>query len=228
MIIGVSLLGVALAASFPRWQYQAEQDRLFAQTAVTSPLAPRVESASAPPLREASDGEASSAAVELDAVSAETLNPEPHLEALSNAKSATTPPEHPVALDPDLFGRIEIPRLGLKAIVREGEDDDTLSRAVGYLPGTARPGEGGNTALAGHRDTFFRALNGIEVADRIRLVTGEETYEYRVDSIRVVQPTEVNVLDSTGTEELTLVTCYPFRFIGPAPSRFIVKATRVQ
>ncbi|MCA1732581.1 MAG: class D sortase, partial [Acidobacteria bacterium] len=98
----------------------------------------------------------------------------------------------------------------------------------GFLPGTARPGEGGNTGLAAHRDTFFRPLEGIQVDDRIRLEVPPHTYEYRVDSVRIVEPSEVSVLDFTGTEELTLVTCYPFRYIGPAPDRFIVKATRVQ
>jgi sortase A len=232
MMVGVSLLGVALAASVPRWQYQAEQRRAFPDTAVTSPLEPRdiAPAGISPSKQERADESSSDAAVALDAKeSTETLNaedqpPTSSKPALEPVNTATT--EH--VLDPHLFGRIEIPRLGLEAIVREGEDEVTLSRAVGYLPGTARPGEGGNTALAGHRDTFFRSLKGIEVDDRIRLVTRDETYEYRVDSLRVVQPTEVSVLESTGTEELTLVTCYPFRFIGPAPARFIVKATRVQ
>jgi LPXTG-site transpeptidase (sortase) family protein len=233
MFVGVTLLGVALAASVPRWQYQAEQRRAFPDRALTSQLVPGgIAPAALPSSQEARADETSShAAVELDAnEESETLGPESPRErpllATPDIEPLTVAPSH--AFDPHLFGRIEIPRLGLEAIVREGEDEATLSRAVGYLSDTARPGEGGNTALAGHRDTFFRGLKGIEVDDRIRLVTRDETYEYRVDSMRVVQPTEVSVLESSGTEELTLVTCYPFRFVGPAPARFIVKATRIQ
>lgn len=126
------------------------------------------------------------------------------------------------------MGRIEIPRIGLSAAIHYGEDDATLDRAVGLLDGTPRPGEGGNTALAAHRDTFFRPLENIEVEDRITIVVPPHTYEYRVQSLQVVEPTEVGVLDSSGVEELTLVTCYPFRWVGPAPNRFIVKAVRVR
>jgi sortase A len=134
----------------------------------------------------------------------------------------------PAEADPAALGRIEIPRLGLKAIVREGADVDTLERAVGRVPGTAKPGDVGNVVLAGHRDTFFRSLRKIEVDDMIRLVVPPHTYEYRVASLRVVTPTETSVMDSNGIEELTLVTCYPFRVLGPAPDRFIVSATRVE
>jgi len=81
--------------------------------------------------------------------------------------------------------------------------------------------------LAGHRDTFFRPLREIQLNDRIRMIVPPHTYEYRVQSFRVVTPEETSVLDSKGVEELTLVTCYPFRFIGPAPKRFIVSAARV-
>jgi sortase A len=133
-----------------------------------------------------------------------------------------TPPADPTAI-----GRIEIPRLGLKAIVKEGGDDDTLERAVGLLPGSAHPGQSGNIVLAGHRDTFFWPLQDIERGDQIRIVLPHETYRYRVDSIRVVDPAETSALASKGVEELTLVTCYPFRYVGAAPRRFIVSATRL-
>jgi sortase A len=131
------------------------------------------------------------------------------------------------AADPTAVGRIEIPRLGVTAIVKEGADEGTLARAVGLVRGTARPGEVGNMVLAGHRDTFFRPLRNIKVNDRIRMIVPPNTYEYEVQSLRVVAPEETSVLDSKGVEELTLVTCFPFRFIGPAPDRFIVSATRV-
>lgn len=132
-----------------------------------------------------------------------------------------------VAADPFALGRIEIPRLGIAAIIKEGADEGTLTRAVGHVPRTARPGELGNMVLAGHRDTFFRPLRRIKVNDRIRLVVPPHTFEYRVQSLRVVAPEETGVLHSNGVEELTLVTCYPFRFVGPAPERFIVSASRV-
>jgi sortase A len=130
--------------------------------------------------------------------------------------------------DPRVLGRIEIPRLGVSAVVREGVDDDTLALAVGHVPGTARPGEHGNTVLAGHRDTFFRPLREIRMSDHVRIVVPAHSYEYRVVSLRVVALDDMRVLAPAAGEELTLVTCYPFRFVGHAPSRFIVRASRVE
>jgi sortase A len=126
--------------------------------------------------------------------------------------------------DPLVLGRIEIPRIGVSAIVREGDDDTTLAVAVGHVPGTARPGERGNMALAGHRDSFFRALRRIQVADVIHVRTLGGGYEYRVDSTEVVTAEETRVLDPTGDTVLTLVTCYPFGYVGHAPNRFVVHA----
>lgn len=128
--------------------------------------------------------------------------------------------------DPLVLGRIEIPRIGVSAIVREGDDEATLSVAVGRIPGTARPGERGNMALAGHRDSFFRELRHIRRSDVIRFRTRETRYEYRVDSTEVVGPGETRVLAPTGNAILTLVTCFPFGYVGSAPDRFIVRATR--
>ena len=121
-------------------------------------------------------------------------------------------------------GRIEIPRLGVSAIVRAGSDARTLQLAVGHIPGTALPGEAGNVGLAGHRDTFFRRLQDIRAGDRIRMVTPEGAFEYAVARTDVVEPADVWVLDDTGQSVLTLVTCYPFSFVGSAPQRFIVRA----
>jgi len=123
-----------------------------------------------------------------------------------------------------LVGRIDIPRLGLSAIVREGVDKRTLDRAVGHVPRTALPGDAGNIALAGHRDTFFRPLKKIRAGDRISVSTPEGDFSYVVDETRVVKPTEVSVLDPTAEPTLTLITCYPFTFIGAAPNRFVVRA----
>jgi len=122
------------------------------------------------------------------------------------------------------MGRIEIPRLGVSAVVRAGSDARTLQLAVGHIPGTALPGETGNVGLAGHRDTFFRQLRDIRPGDRIRVVTPDGTFTYRVARTDIVEPTDVWVLDNTDRSVLTLVTCYPFSYIGSAPQRFIVRA----
>ena len=125
-------------------------------------------------------------------------------------------------------GRIEIPRLGVSAVVRAGSDARTLRLAVGHIPGTALPGERGNVGLAAHRDTFFRRLGEIRADDEVRLVTAEGTFVYRVQGTQVVNPSDVWVLDATDAPALTLVTCYPFTYIGSAPKRFIVRATGIQ
>ena len=122
--------------------------------------------------------------------------------------------------------RIEIRSVGLTAMILEGTDEGTLRLAVGHIPGTPLPGRQGNVALAGHRDTFFRGLRDIRVNDEITLTTLSGSYRYRVDSTKVVKPEETEVLEDDG-DILTLVTCYPFNFVGSAPRRFIVRARRV-
>lgn len=122
------------------------------------------------------------------------------------------------------IGRIEIPRLDVSAIVRAGVDARTLRLAVGHIPGTAVPGDPGNAGLAGHRDTFFRRLEDVRPGDTIRVVTPGATHVYLVERTDVVQPEDVWVLDPTATPVLTLVTCYPFTYVGLAPERFIVRA----
>ena len=126
-----------------------------------------------------------------------------------------------------LIGRLEIPRLELSVVIIEGDDSKTLRRAVGHIPATPIPGQTGNVALTGHRDTFFRPLRKIRVNDIIVLTTLQGEYHYRVVSTRVVSPDNVAVLNASDGESLTLVTCYPFYFVGSAPSRFIVRAERI-
>ena len=133
---------------------------------------------------------------------------------------------HPVAIA-GLVGRIEIPRIGVSAIILEGTSNKTLRRAVGHISGTALPGQRGNIGLSGHRDTFFRPLRNIRRDDIITLTTMLEQHHYRVLSTQIVSPNNVAVLYPGEAEILTLVTCYPFYFIGSAPERFIVKAERV-
>ena len=124
-------------------------------------------------------------------------------------------------------GRLEIPRIGLSAVVAEGDDETTLDVAVGHLPDTPLPWHEGNSALAGHRDSFFRPLRHIKVGDDIRFATPHGTFRYRVTRHTVVDPDELWVLDASPTADLTLITCYPFDFVGPAPRRFVVHAERV-
>jgi sortase A len=126
-----------------------------------------------------------------------------------------------------VIGRLEIPRLNLSVMVREGADEGTLSRAVGHIPGTALPGKIGNVGLAGHRDTFFRALRNIREDDAIEFETVHGAYRYVVTSTKIVTPRDVSVLAASGGENLTLVTCYPFYYVGSAPKRFIVRAAQV-
>lgn len=239
LLVGISLIGFSLGASFDRWRYQKEQSTLFSQvtridardgasrpreaaTRVESnPEDRRLSSADKPQSQMAAIAEEpGSSKVEkkknADSAGAVAVTPGPVEERRSEA-----------AADPGVLGRIEIPRLGVAAIVRTGADESTLARAVGLVDGASRPGEPGNIVLAGHRDTFFRPLRKIRVNDLIRLVAADGTHEYRVDSLRVVDPEDTSVLQSAGVEQLTLITCYPFRFIGPAPERFVVSATPV-
>jgi sortase A len=125
------------------------------------------------------------------------------------------------------LGRIEISSIGLAAMIMEGVEGKTLRRAVGHIPGTPLPGQRGNVALAGHRDTFFRGLRNIHMNDEITLTTLHGASRYLVDSAQVVEPGDIKVLAPTADDILTLVTCYPFYFVGPAPKRFIVRAHRI-
>ena len=127
-----------------------------------------------------------------------------------------------------LIGRIEIPRLRMSAMVREGDDEDTLRRAVGHLPDTPRPGQKGNVTLAGHRDTFFRALRNAHKNDRISIRTLDGDYHYVIESTRIVDPEDLDVLKASSGNTLTLVTCYPFWYVGHAPRRFVVRARQLE
>ena len=124
----------------------------------------------------------------------------------------------------ELIGRLIIPRLQLSATVREGAEEDTLAVALGHIPSTALPGQKGNIGVAGHRDKLFRNLKEIRQNDRIEFETLSGTYVYEVGSTQIVKPSDVSVLKATNFSELTLVTCYPFYYVGSAPDRFIVKA----
>jgi len=128
---------------------------------------------------------------------------------------------------PPPLGVLEIPALQLRVPVLEGTDDLTLDRAVGHIPGTASLGEAGNIGLAGHRDGFFRGLKDVHVGETIDLYTQQGRSRYVVDEIQIVSPDDVSVLGPRAKPSLTLVTCYPFYFVGSAPSRYIVHASTV-
>ena len=126
------------------------------------------------------------------------------------------------------IGEIRIGRLGLSVVVVQGESEAILRRAVGHLARTALPGDEGNVVLAGHRDTFFRPLKDILEGDRITLQTPDREFEYVVESTSIVKPTDVEVIEPSGGHTLTLITCFPFYYVGPAPNRFIVVARETE
>ena len=124
----------------------------------------------------------------------------------------------------DVIGRIEIPALALSAPITADYDSDSLHRGVGHIPGTAVPGGLGTVGLAGHRDSFFRPLRRIAARMEVRLIDKSGTYHYVVDSTEIVSPDKVRVLNIVSRPELTLITCFPFDYVGAAPERFIVHA----
>ena len=148
----------------------------------------------------------------------------------SRRASAGNTGVHEAAFHPSVagaLGEIEIPRIDVAAMIVEGIDSRTLRRAVGHIPGTPLPGQQGNVGIAGHRDTFFRALRNVRQDDEINLTTYDRSYHYRVTSTQIVEPDATQVLAHSDGDILTLVTCYPFYFVGPAPRRFIVRAQRI-
>lgn len=126
-----------------------------------------------------------------------------------------------------LIGRLSVPRLHLSAMVREGIGPNTLQLAIGHIPATALPGQAGNVGVAGHRDTFFRGLKDLRTKDEIQFSTLIGDFRYVVESLIIVEPDNVGVLAPSSEKVLTLVTCYPFSYIGTAPKRFVARARQV-
>jgi len=125
------------------------------------------------------------------------------------------------------IARLDAPSVALSATVLEGSDDGTLARAAGHIEDTAFPGQPGNIGIAGHRDTVFRPLRHLRPGDPLTLSTTDRVFRYRVSGTQIVGPNDVYVLDPTDQPVVTLVTCYPFDFVGHAPRRFIVRAELV-
>lgn len=148
-------------------------------------------------------------------------------ETATAAPAAQTPRSQPPATGTAL-GVLRIPRLGVSTVVAEGDDEGTLKVAIGHLPDTPMPWQEGNSALAAHRDTFFRPLRNIRVGDELQFIAvGRRALHYRVRETMIVEPGDVWVLDATPQPTLTLITCYPFSFVGNAPQRFVVRAERL-
>ena len=144
--------------------------------------------------------------------------------AFAEAAKARVAPAHVRA--GGLVGMLDVPRLQLTTPVVEGDDDSTLEKAAGHLPDTPMPWERGNSAVAAHRDGLFRPLKDVKIGDEIRFRTTRDEYRYRVTRTAIVKPDDVSVLASQSRTSLTLITCYPFYYVGSAPKRFIVHAER--
>jgi len=152
---------------------------------------------------------------------AETLKPPA---ARLDGISPSTATDHLRLVEGQAIGRLEIPAISLSAMVAEGVETSTLRRSIGHIPGTSLPGAQGNVAISAHRDTFFRHLGKLQKGDLISIDTLDGTFEYAVESTNIVDPDERAVLRDIGRPTLTLITCYPFYFVGSAPKRFVVHA----
>ena len=146
------------------------------------------------------------------------------LRRFSQVHSVTSGTSEPSSSGTAPIAILRIPRLDMEVPVLSGTDDATLARAAGHIDGTALPGEDGNIGLAAHRDTHFRPLKHIVAGDVIELQTRGATDIYRVERTWIVDPDDVSVIAPTSSRAITLVTCYPFNFVGSAPRRFIVRA----
>jgi LPXTG-site transpeptidase (sortase) family protein len=190
-----------------------EQQRLEQARAAPPPAAPVAPAqAAAPPAPPLAWGEPDQSLWSHERVKAWTL-------------ASSVPAEHPAAAAGPL-AVLKIPKIHLEVPILEGTDDPALDYGAGHVEGTALPGEVGNVAIAGHRDGFFRGLKDIVVGDTMELETVRGSESFVVQNIWLVTPNDVWVLDPTPTESITLVTCYPFYFVGSAPQRYIVRATR--
>jgi len=210
---GVLLLAIAIGANAERLAYQSWENWVFEQQL-------RGEPAPVGGFLQAKETAAVAWLVGAQQPPAESVAPVP--------KETERPPAAVTPVSPDgVVGRLSIPRLGLSAIVRDGDSDNTLRVALGHIPSTAFPGQSGNIGIAGHRDTLFRALRRVRKHDLIWLETPSGKYAYEVQSLQIVKPVDVAVLRPGLEPELTLVTCYPFTYIGSAPDRFIVHASQI-
>jgi sortase A len=210
LVLGVALLGIFAAARLHSF-LGSRQDRMrfekqrAAERAIERAPAPPPRPTDTPPARLLAEGP-------VDVSLWSDVRVKEWKESLAADRRA------PLAL-------LRVPRLGIDVPVLEGTDDLTLNRGAGWIEGTARPGEAGNVGVSAHRDGFFRGLKDVVVGDEIVLETPRDTARYEVAWTKIVDPDDVSVLDETGGAAVTLVTCYPFYYVGSAPQRFIVRAT---
>jgi len=149
------------------------------------------------------------------------------LSEIETAKSANSTVTKAAINRGDVIGRIDVLRLGLSVAVLQGTSARILRLGAGHIEGTPLPGEPGNSGVAGHRDTYFRCLKDIHVDDEIQIQTATGLLHYEVDWVKVVRPNDTSVLQPSGdASTLTLITCYPFYLVGPAPRRFVVHARK--
>jgi sortase A len=159
-----------------------------------------------------------------EAFNREQAAPAQSLQSAPKSATQSAAPKEPKMTHDMVVARLSIDRIHLRAMVREGDDDNTLDVALGHIRGTALPGQKGNVGVAGHRDRLFRRLAEVSRDDEIELQTPAATYTYQVDDMAIVSPKTLSVLSAGSGSQLTLVTCYPFNYIGSAPKRYIVKA----
>ncbi|MHB8215897.1 MAG: class D sortase [Candidatus Sulfotelmatobacter sp.] len=154
-------------------------------------------------------------------------NSEPVASSPSSSQAVSRPSQFLPDNGMPVIGKVDIPRLHISVMVAQGTSPQTLRVAAGHIPGTALPGQTGNVVIAAHRDTFFRRLGELKSGDLICITVPGKQYLYNVKFTDVVSPTETWVLEPSSNQSLTLVTCYPFYYIGPAPKRFVVRARRI-
>ena len=208
--VGVSALGYCGYVVLDARHSQDDQSRQFDQA-----------------LREAHSATAENQSASKSPIAPAQLQQCPYLRILTPPRRKILPRVTWYPLPGGPLGRIEISSLGLTAMIQEGTGRQTLQRGVGHITGTALLGASGNVGLAGHRDTFFRKLRKIHEGDEITLTTLNGASLYRVDLISIVEPQDSAVLRDSGENLLTLVTCYPFSYVGPSPKRFIVRARQI-
>ena len=214
--------------------YQERQERLLEQALVEGAPAQEIAAGPAPRASSPLAGDAPASEVAAPAAPSGGERDREAAAATRTASGRDEPDPRPrakraaAASTEGLLARLTVPRLDMAVMVAEGLDSRTLRRAAGHIPGTAPLGSAGNVGLAGHRDSFFRPLRDIRVGDEIVLTTPQSVSTYRVEWTEVVTPQATEVLRSTPYPALTLVTCYPFTFVGTAPDRLVVRARLVE
>ena len=207
-LIGAGLLGAAATELYDGWSAQKRAREKFSQGAP----------ARSTPVPELPTGRSLSSWIDSAGPSEQVA------EETEDIGARPPAPGTPGPADGDLVGRLRIPSAGVDLAVFEGIDATVLRKGPGHVPGTSLPTRGSNCVIAAHRDSFFRPLERVKVGDAVFLSGDAGEREYRLTSRRIVTPDAVEVMAPTGKEQLTLVTCYPFRWIGPAPYRVVWQA----